>query len=136
MELQEFGVKKKSPPTYYYRNHHGKVISLTEEIALEQHKQHPEYFGSSDDLCRTGFDMLEMIASHLKKNVSNPKPPPDKRRVGNYNPRTKSDTEVQFLKNEVEKLKKIVNGQYNQEQKNQIQGSNGSIGTTPQGNAS
>ena len=146
-ELRNFGVKKKRPPTYYYRNQHGKVISLTEEIALEQHKQHPEYLGSSEDLDKTGFNMLEAIASHLKKNVSNPKPPPDKRRVGNAK-NTLSSTgniEVKALKKEIEELKKIIknglksglkNGLYNQKPETKIEGNSGDAGKAPQGNTS
>jgi len=94
---------------YYYRNNHGKVISLDEDVALEQHNLHPEFFGSSEDLSRTGFNINELIAEHLKKHVKNPELPPDKRRVTNFP--TPEKVDVQALKEELrqEILKELKN---------------------------
>lgn len=89
MELQhqEGDIQIKAhKPVYYYRNNHGKVVVLSEDIALEQHRAHPEFLGSSEDLKRTGFNINEAIAKHLKEKVQNPQLPPDKRKFKNYGP--------------------------------------------------
>jgi len=110
---------------YYYRNHHGKVIALNEDVAFEQHHLHPEYLGSSEDLIRTGYDPLEAIAKHLKENVSNPAPPPDKRKVTNYTER-KPDINISQLREQIkqELLREIQYGIRNEKQKTENEGVN------------
>lgn len=78
---KKFTPKKRA---YFYRNHHGKVVVLDEEVAAEQHNQHPKYYGSSDDLMKSGWDYNEALVAHLEKNVSTPTPPVDKRKISNY----------------------------------------------------
>lgn len=134
---------KKVPTTYYYRNGHGKVISLTEEIAFEQHRLHPKFYGSSKDLNALGFSMSEAIAKFLEENVSNPSPPPDRRKMAqNYNPNQMGNNqEVAELKKQLAEQSKILkqiqqNGLHNEGKKEQDKGSNGNSGTTPQGKTS
>lgn len=106
---------------YYYRNSHGKVISLDEDIAFEQHLLHPEFLGSSADLIKTGFNFNEMIAKHLKENIVNPTPPVDKRKITNYSIPSQPTVDIDALKEQLkqELLKEIKNGLHTQEQKNE-----------------
>ena len=125
---------KKHRPTYYYRNNHGKVVSLSEDVALEQHRIHPKYYGSSDDLQRTGFDISEAMAKHLEENVQNPQSPPDKRKVTNYSPgRVGSGVDVSQIREQVKQeiLTELKNEAL--KQKTEDKGNNGDTGKTPKG---
>ena len=105
-----FVPKKK---VYYYRNNHGKIVSLDEDIAFEQHNQHPKYYGNSDDLFKSGWNYLEAMAAHLEKNCANPTLPRDNRKVGNGQkaqaPNQVSETDVlaYILKNK-DQIKELL----------------------------
>lgn len=136
MDLPQTDIQFKSKkPVYYYRNQHGKVISLSEDIAFEQHRFHKEYFGSSKDLERCGYNPLEAIASFLKENVIVPQLPPDNRHIG-FKEKKNNGGEVEDLKQQIEELKKLVLNGNNKVQKPENQGVSGDNGTTQQGNAS
>jgi hypothetical protein len=137
MDLPQSDIQfKKKQPVYYYRNSHGKVVSLSEDIAFEQHRLHPQYFGSSKDLEIYGYNPLEAIASFLKENVTVPSMPPDNRHVGFQDKKKDNSVEVQDLKSQIEELKKLIINGNNKVQKPENQGVSGDNGTTQQGNAS
>src|SRR3990172_9274008 len=71
---------KPTPKTYYYRNVHGKVIAVNENVDFEQYNIHKKYYGNSDDLRRAGYNELEAIADYLEKNITNPTYPIDTRK--------------------------------------------------------
>lgn len=109
---------QKGKTTYYYRNAYGKVISLSKEVAFEQHNLHPEFLGSSDDLRRTGWSLTEAIAKHLKENVPNPTLPSDERKIqnrrgqwyvkGQQPQQTKPTDILSFIKNNKEVVRELL----------------------------
>jgi hypothetical protein len=54
--------------TFYYKNKHGRLIALSEEIAAEQHKLHT-YIGNSEDLKALDFSAEKAIEEALTKNA-------------------------------------------------------------------
>lgn len=138
--------------TFYYRNNHGKVVCLSEEIAFEQHNKHKEFLGCSEDLKRTGYDQLEAIAKHFKENVSNPTSPRDLRKmrfqggewsvVGSQE-QTAQQTQpspnqfMEWAKNNKEVLKQLLKEDgNNQGEKTKVEGVSGKDEQTPQGSSS
>lgn len=133
--------------SFYYRNNHGKVVVLSEEIAFEQHSQHPEFLGCSEDLKTAGYDQLEAIGKFFKENVPNPTPPRDMRRLefreGEYkvkgdSPQQPSQEQMlEWVKNNKETFKQLLKEDGNtQGEKPKVEGVQREDGKTPQGNAS
>lgn len=93
-------VKPKSR-TFYYRNRHGKVVALQEEVAAEQHNKHQKYLGNSDDLKKIGYNRREQLGKYLEENedIIDKEPPQDQRREL----RTKNGT---YLKGQKQKPQK------------------------------
>lgn len=67
--------------TFYYRNHHGRVVTVDEEHAVEQHNLHPAYLGNSDDLERLRFSIDEATGRFLEANVRESEQPRDLRKI-------------------------------------------------------